>query len=379
MSSENYINMSTEDSGLELEDVGAEIEEQANPFDPRKVDVSIATPYLGALIARLKDGAIDLIPDFQRSGSLWSPKEQSRLIESILIRLPIPAFYFDAIDDESWQVVDGLQRLCAIKNFVIDKKLSLTNLEFLSEHEGDSYDMLPRALQRRIDEFQTSVYLIRAGTPPEVKYSLFHRINTGGLKLNNQEIRHAMCQSVERGKASKFLSNIVKEEAFCKIVIGKNNRMAHQELVLRHMAFHVFGSDNYRSSLPRFLDYAMYELGHSSNEDLGILKANFLDSMKVAYEIFGVDAFKKTLLAPNQKKVVNKPLFESVSVQLASVGNEARERLVQRSEAFKEAFKNLLSDEQFNESISRSTANTDNVKTRFDMTREIIEIYSSEN
>ena len=118
------------ENDFEDEDFG-EQENQEKPFDPSKVDVTITTPNLGALVYRLKNDEIDLMPEFQRSPDLWSKQAQSRLIESILIRLPIPAFYFDAYEDAKWQVVDGLQRLSAINNFVIKKTLALTNLEFL--------------------------------------------------------------------------------------------------------------------------------------------------------------------------------------------------------------------------------------------------------
>lgn len=364
--------------GFEEEDVGEqeESEIQKEPFDPKKVDVSITTPNLRALIDRLNHDEIDLMPDFQRSSDLWTNQAQSRLIESILIRLPIPAFYFDALVDDKWQVVDGLQRLSAISNFVLKKKLRLTNLEFLKDYEGCSYNDLPRALQRRIDEFQTSVYLIKPGTPLVMKYSLFNRINTGGLKLTNQEIRHAMSQSINKGEASRFLSEIVKEEVFCKVVGNNNNRMSYQELVLRHMAFRLFGSETYKSSLPKFLDSAMDELGKLEIKKLDFLRANFLAAMKTAYDLFNNDAFKKTLAEPTHKKVVNKPLFEVVSVCLASIDDDARSRLVGQGDKFKEEFKEMLTDNVFHESISRSTANTDNVQMRFKMMKAIIERFS---
>lgn len=367
--------------GFEKEDVGEQDEPviQNKPFDPKKIDVSISTPYLGAIIDRLKHEEIDLMPDFQRSRDLWSKQAQSRLIESILIRLPIPAFYFDALVDDKWQVVDGLQRLSAISNFVLEKKLHLTNLEFLTEYEGYSYDELPRALQRRIDEFQTSVYLIKPGTPLVMKYSLFNRINTGGLKLTNQEIRHAMSQSINSGVASRFLSEIVREELFCKMVGNNNNRMSYQELVLRHMAFILFGPGSYKSSLPKFLDSAMEELGRLGHEKLDSLRANFFTAMKTAYDLFNNDAFKKTLAEPTHKKVVNKPLFEAVSVCLASIDDVARSRLAMRDQEFREEFKVLLTNPEFHESISRSTANTDNVQIRFQKMKAIIEKFSQKD
>lgn len=384
-------NMSHDDDQLfEEEDTGtpekADIIE--NPFDPKKVDVSITTPNLGTLITRLEHNEINLFPDFQRSPDLWSPQTQSRLIESILIRLPIPAFYFDVLEDDHWQVVDGLQRLSTIKNFVINKNLSLTRLEFLTDYEGFHYNDLPRSLKRRIDEFQTSVYLIKPGTPVEMKYSLFNRINTGGLKLKPQEIRHALSQGVNHGRASKFLKDISEHTSFTQVVTGKNARMTHQELVLRHMAFRLFGSNTYKSSLPKFLDNAMIDLGELGDKKIMSFRDDFLASMETAYSIFKDHAFRRTLTSPpnytsenksdrtlaqpSKIKMINKPLFESLSVCLALISADDRSQLIQNSDAFKEAFKEMLSNQDFHISITKSTANTTNVQTRFHMIKELI-------
>lgn len=356
---------------FEPEDFG-EQESNEKPFDPSKVDVTITTPNLGALISRLDNNEIDLMPEFQRSPDLWSKQAQSRLIESILIRLPIPAFYFDAYEDAKWQVVDGLQRLSAINNFVLKKTLALTNLEFLTDYEGKKFDDLPRSLTRRIDEFQTSVYLIKPGTPLLMKYALFNRINTGGLKLTPQEIRHAMSQSVRKGIASQFLTKIVHEDTFKKVVKNKSNRQAHQELVLRHVAFVLFGVDGYKSSLPKFLDLAMIQLGQLEDSELETLRNNFLDAMKVAFDIFGKDAFKRSLAEPTGNKVVNKPLFEAISVSLALIDNSERQRLIECKVDFRDSLKLMLKDRKFVNSITLSTANTEHVLTRFKMVRDLI-------
>lgn len=364
MDNEKHTEFEEEDEGDDESSVVTE------PFDAKKVDVGITTPNLGALITRLHHNEIDLMPDFQRSGDLWSKQIQSRLIESILIRLPIPAFYFDAAIDDQWQVVDGLQRLSAINNFVVKKKLRLTKLEFLVEYEGLLYDELPRALQRRIDEFQISVYLIKPGTPAQMKYSLFNRINTGGLKLNPQEIRHAMSQSIKKGAASKFLKSIIETEEFKRVVINKNYRMAHDELVLRHLSFAIYGSSSYRSSMPKFLNQCMLELGELSEKDLIRLKENFLSALDTAFIIFGQDTFKKSLAIPEHKKVVNKPLFETVSVCFANINKEGRDILINRKEDVVTAFIELLNNPKFDAAISKSTANTERVQTRFKMVEE---------
>jgi len=363
--SENY-------EEFENEDTGDNDDYLTEPFDAKRVDVGITTPNLGALIARLEHGEIDLMPDFQRSGDLWSKQIQSRLIESILIRLPIPAFYFDAAIDDSWQIVDGLQRLSAINNFVVKKNLVLTKLEFLTEYEGYSYDELPRALQRRIEEFQISVYLIKPGTPVLMKYSLFNRINTGGLKLNPQEIRHAMSQSIHKGAASKFLTRLITTESFKRIVANKNYRMAHEELALRHVSFIISGLSSYKSSMPKFLNQGMLDLGNLREEELNTIESNFISSLETAFTIFENDSFKKSLAFPGHKKVVNKPLFEAVSVCLAQISPMEQELLIDKRNEVIQSFISLLEDEKFETSISKSTANTENVQTRFNMVQKTI-------
>ena len=98
--------------------------------------------------------------DFQRHAELWNSPKMSRLIESILIRFPLPAFYFDASDENNWLIVDGLQRLSTIRKFVIDKKLRLNGLEFLTDLNGKTFDKLHRQYQRRIEECPVTVYMI---------------------------------------------------------------------------------------------------------------------------------------------------------------------------------------------------------------------------
>ena len=124
---------------IEQEDLyGAGLEATITiPFDPNSIDVDMATVNLGLLIDQLVNEEIDLQPDFQRASDIWTPTAKSRLIESILLGLPLPSFYFsEDIYSQKLSVIDGLQRLCAIKDFVIDKKLKLYNLQFLHTFEG---------------------------------------------------------------------------------------------------------------------------------------------------------------------------------------------------------------------------------------------------
>lgn len=162
------------------------------PFVTSNIKISNAIISLQSLIRRLEFQEIDLNPEFQRNGNLWNHTKMSRLIESIILRLPLPIFYFDVSDADKWVVIDGLQRLSTIQNFVINNTLKLKNLEFLTELNGKTYEQLDRRIQRVIEETQINTYQIEPQTPKEVRYSIFNRINTGGMTLNSQEIRQAL-------------------------------------------------------------------------------------------------------------------------------------------------------------------------------------------
>ena len=140
---------------VEYEDVSSGVLME-KPFNPSKIDITTKHLTIDLLIKRLKADPIeiDLAPAFQRKGDLWDDQKQSQLIESLLIKFPLPAFYFDGSDNNKWLVVDGLQRLSSLRNFVILKKLKLQGLEFLNKLEGDGFDDLPRNLQRQIEEAQ---------------------------------------------------------------------------------------------------------------------------------------------------------------------------------------------------------------------------------
>ncbi|MBA3664557.1 MAG: DUF262 domain-containing protein, partial [Bacteroidetes bacterium] len=98
-------------------------EDIVSPFNPKDIKIIVEPKTIDHLISRLQYGEIDLNTEFQRKGNLWNDDKQCRLIESILLRLPLPAFYFDASDDNKWLVVDGLQRLWSLKKFVVNSEL----------------------------------------------------------------------------------------------------------------------------------------------------------------------------------------------------------------------------------------------------------------
>ncbi|MFV8371091.1 DUF262 domain-containing protein [Flavobacterium sp. LB2P74] len=360
----------------EEKSLSEELTDINEPFDPKDIDIQAIQTTMDTIIKRLEHDEIDLNPDFQRSANLWKPQYMSRLIESLLIRFPLPAFYFDGTNDDKWQVVDGLQRLSTIKKFAVDKTLKLQKLEFLHQFEGLSYNDLPRNLQRRIDEAQITMYLIKPGTPINVKFSLFYRINTGGLQLKPQEIRHALSQGINDGQASKFLKRITETSLFKEVGRVSGKRMLDKELVLRHVALKKTNYLEYKPPMISFLNNAMEKLGNETEESLNILEDDILRAFKLSKTIFGDDAFRKSLVETGKLKVINRALFEAVSVLFSKLTDKQINNLLSNKDQFLFEFKGLFKDIDFYASITYSTAESTSVTTRFNMISKIINKYS---
>ena len=259
------VNESGSEGGVEIEEVSGE-DRITSPFDPTLIRVEPRPLTIDLMMARLREDEIDLAPDFQRKAGIWSNQAQSRLIESLLIRIPLPAFYVDATDDERWVVVDGLQRLTTFKRFVVEQSLKLSGLEFLPL-DGKVYDDLPRSYQRRILETQITVFAITRGTPDEVKFTIFRRINTGGKPLSPQEIRHALNQ----GKITKRLASLAKSAEFQRAVAWgvADDRMEDRELVLRFLTFALIPPTEYKAQdFDGFLNRAMQKMNQMADAEL---------------------------------------------------------------------------------------------------------------
>ncbi len=353
-------------SDVEEEDVSSEGKIE-KPFDPKKIDISTKQMTLDLILKRLKNDEVDLETFFQRGMNLWSKTQQSRLIESILIRLPLPAFYFDGSDDNKWLVVDGLQRLSSFKNFILEKdhkkKLVLENLEYLTQYNGYTYDKLPRALQRRIEEHEITVYIINEGTPNEVKFNLFKRINTGGLILTAQEIRQALNQGIP----ADFITELANSPEFKYYRINPK-RMLDKDFVNRFLAFYIFGYERYAPELDDFLNKAMSNIKTLTENERNEISIRFKKSMIRAKELFGEFAFRKRFnLQENKRSRINKALFEVWSVVLSKLSKDEFNRLKNKRDHLNNDFVQLMNnDKDFEKSISTATGDPRNVKKRYE-------------
>ncbi|WIV19197.1 DUF262 domain-containing protein [Paenibacillus polygoni] len=366
----NYI----EAAGLQvqMEDVEEENDDSNNsmtPFDPSKVDIAMNTLTFDLLIKRLENDEIDLFPDFQRKSGLWNSEQKSRLIESLLLRVPLPAFYFDGSNNSNWLIIDGLQRLSVIKEFFVDKSMRLTNLEFLRDLDGFGFDDLTRTHTRRIEETQIIAYVISPGTPENLKFNIFKRINTGGLKLEPQEIRHALYQ----GQATSFLKKLAESEEFKHATYGsiKTDRMLDREFVLRFCSFYLLGEEQYKGSIDDFLIEGMKRLNKLTSHELIDLELKFKKSMELAFKIFGMFAFRKQF-DKSRRNPINKALFESWSVELAKLTDQQIKMAIDRGSKIDNAFMTKLStSSSFEDSLNGSFEGY--VRGRFRTIRYILE------
>lgn len=351
------------------EEVTDSLEPITEPFDPSKISVGREVMSIFQVIRKVEIGEIKLDPDFQRN-LVWDPIRQSRLIESVLLKIPLPAFYLDALEPSRWVVVDGLQRLSTLDAFMRTRTLRLHGLEFLGKpFDGASFAELPRSSQRDLEETQLTMFIIRPETPPKVKFTIFHRLNTGGLVLTAQEIRHATFP----GAAPHLLKRLAGSPAFLKATASSvsSKRMDDRECVLRHLAFRLTSYKDYtRPDLNDFLGSAMAQLNSASEERIGELERGFYSSMQVCHALFGRYAFRKFSRAGGYRGPINKALFESWSTAVLDYDPQ----LVQaRKEDLLSALEKALTyNTAYIQSLSLATGGIRAVRKRFEEAHNII-------
>ena len=346
------------------------------PFDPKSIKITVETVTIYGIAQRLKLNRIDLYPNFQRKANLWDDFRKSRLIESLLLRFPLPAFYFDIEDENKWLVVDGLQRLSTLKHFIVETEdpLILTGLEILKDLDGKTFKQLDITFRQRILETNITTFQIQAGTPKDVKYNIFRRINTGGLGLTPMEIRHALNQ---KGIATKFFEQLTSEEdsyfnSFIKDNKIQTPRMEDRELVLRYVAFSLMKFEAYQPSLGKFLDNAMEALDTLTIEQCNALIDNLRKAIKCYEGIFGNTRFGRGF---TRRAKMNSALFEVWTSELARLSDNQRKQLIAEKDSLKDYYQTLLWDADFHKSIVSGTAGKGAVETRFSRIRQLLRIY----
>jgi hypothetical protein len=297
--------------------------EEKGDYDPDAIRVSSKQFSIKLIKEMVDSGDLTLSPDFQRH-EVWNSSQRSRLIESILLRIPLPMFYFSEDSEGRLAVVDGLQRITTIRDFM-DNRFKLRGLEYLSSCNGEKYETLDPKYKRWFNLTQLSGNVIDPSSPYRVKYDIFRRINTGGTPLNNQEIRNCLAGEGLR----EILRTMTSLEEFKKASDNsiRPARMEDHEMALRFILFRGLVKEdeelkNYDGQMDKALDELTERLRELKKKDLEYYVDDFSRSMKNAYYLFGGKyAFRK--IRPEDvgkntgKRLINKALFLCWSILLA--------------------------------------------------------------
>jgi hypothetical protein len=355
-----------EGAGLEAEKMEGAIHA---PFDPEKIDVITQARTVDLLLTRLREGELDLSPEFQRRSNVWNETRKSALIESILLRIPIPSLYVSEDKEGNYTVVDGLQRLCAISHFIdvaaLNKAakvkldpLRLDSLESLRQYEDKTFAELPRPLQRRISETELTLHIIRASTPSNVKFNIFSRINQGGLPLTAQEIRNA----IYPGEWRTQVRRLAESQLFLVATEGKikGERMQDIELVLRFVAHYTLPQNESRpddQNLDDFLNDTVEKRSITWGDDKWKeIESAFARALQAAPHVFGRIAFRKYSAPDRHRRPINRGLFETESVVLARRSQNDLEALRGRSDLVIQKFaEHYETDEEFSNALLYAT------------------------
>ncbi|OGU80688.1 MAG: hypothetical protein A2W11_01240 [Ignavibacteria bacterium RBG_16_35_7] len=320
---------------------------------------------------RIDSGYYILNPSFQRD-FVWDEKKQSKLIESVLMRLPLPVFYFAETSEGKIIVVDGLQRLKTFSNYM-DNKFKLKGLEKTRpEIEGKLFQNLSAKYQARIEDTNLTLYLIDPHIPERVRLDIFERVNSG-IPLSRQQMRN----SLYMGKGTEWLRDAAISDLFQLVTDGKLDwkTMRDRELINRFCAFKILGVkdyiNKYKGDMEEFLSETLKIMNQMGNKERQILKDRFDLTLTNNYSLFEKHSFRKHYAEDQEhRSVINASLFDVFTVILSDYSKEV---ITKNLEHIREGFYSLMNDEQFNNSITISTNSTSKVKYRFGKAKKMIE------
>ncbi len=285
-----------------------------------------------------KYNTIIIDPIFQRV-NVWNSEQKQELIESILMGIPIPIMYFFEDKEGKRQVVDGRQRLTTVFEFM-NNKFALKNLKILQEQNGKKFDDLEPILQGKVERFVFLIYVIQPPTPEKIKFDIFDRINRGGTRLNNQEMRNGLYQ----GKATELLNKLVKLECFKQATDNgiSSTRMKDKYVVLRFLSFYMLYDswlDNieYKSDIDDFLAKTMEFINTLNDDKIEELVDVFRIAMQNSYAVLGENGFRFEAKTKSIRPI-NMALFEVMVYLFTNIKYTNKNLLKQEIENLKQEF-----------------------------------------
>ncbi len=355
------------------------------PEQKRKVFTDQGDPEIDSLYRKWKDGDLDIQPDFQR-GFVWDIVKASRLIESILLDIPLPVIYLSQEKDGKEYVIDGQQRLTSFFSFIdgklpdpelpFGKDFRLSSLNVFTEIIGKFFKDLPRELQKKIRFYKIRTITFRKESEQDLKFEVFERLNTGSVSLNDQELRNC----IYRGKYNDLLWELSEDKIFRELLGIKRpeRRMRDVELVLRFASFYHSTYINYKPPMKKFLNSDMEKYRFISDKDALELRTAFKNTTTLIKYLLGEHAFKRFYSGnqshPNgywEKKKFNASLYD---ILMDSFARRDKNLTMQNLDSISEAYIDLMtSNQQFIDSIELSTSSTQAIHSRFSKWQNILD------
>lgn len=332
---------------------------------------------LETIVKKIDRNVIKLNPEYQRNHR-WSNEFSSRLIESLILNIPVPFIYISQdidVDEEvdkdiaRYSVIDGQQRLTAIHGF-FKNQYSLEGLDVLKDLNSAYYNDLPPFLIRRLEERAIRCLRIDSTLDGQVKYDIFERLNSGSVKLEPQELRNATC----RGPFKKLVKKLAKNSDFvslCQLTPdGKRvQKMEDEELVLRFFALaYLDGYKTYKGGFKAFLTEKMEEFNSSNVSELNEMETLFVDVFSYIKQAGDEAPFSKYRSADSQlsrMSTFNAAVFDSLVVPV--VKSERLEPL--NLDGFREVFHHS----SYFSSVEGSVNDVSKVNLRIEKGCEVIE------
>lgn len=310
-----------------------------------------------------QQGRLKLNPDWQRE-YVWKGKRPSLLIESLLMQIPIPVVFLARTPDEDLEVIDGVQRLTTIFNF-FNGKFKLKGLEAYPELNGKTFSQLEKRIQHKLEDSVITSFELSANTPQDLKFTTFERINTGGMSLNEMEIRNC----IYRGKLNSKIQELAKNADFVKAINMRNmsDRMFDRALVLRFLAFDNVKYDRATSGIKSFLNRFFETHRNTSDDVLDDFERRFKRAMRNSYTVFGENGFRirkhDRAGGGEWATQANAAIFQVISTSLASYDAA---QIAARVDMIMEEYLDVLDDAEWIDSVTKSTGDTKKIKYAFD-------------
>lgn len=330
----------------------------------RKVDFNTYDMTTKELVSLVADGTINISPEYQRQFR-WEEERQSSLIESIFLGIPVPSLFMATNSDNTWEVIDGVQRLSTIINFVAERNtdirkkikklepLKLRGLKKLSLFNDQTYDELPPTIRLEFNLKLIKVITLSDKSDKLVRFDLFERLNTGGIKLSDQEIRSC----VYTGDFVRFIKRLANDENF-RMVTKKPTRTetdgTKEELVLRFFAY-LYDRESFDHNVRDFLNEFMAK-GQDMNPDEleDIFKKVFTQLRRLDHGIV------KTVNGNNTSTI----LWEAVTVGAAEAIRNGKEELYLKD------FYEWVRMPEFNKLVTGATNSKPKVDQRIEFAKQ---------